>query len=100
MIIRLGGIPDLDALPDEEASVVRLGMRYAAVPVDASVPDEIAFTAFCAAMEASHDAPVHIHGPMRDVAAFLRRYRGDLRGIDIDPADGAYDVGLAADSSC
>lgn len=71
------------ALPDEAASVTRLGMAYIHIPVDFDRPTEADFDRFCAAMAALGDAPVHVHCIVNArVSAFLYRYRRDVLGVD------------------
>lgn len=49
------------ALPDEAASVSRLGMEYIHIPVDFQNPTEQDFQQFCAVMEQLEGVPVHVH---------------------------------------
>jgi hypothetical protein len=49
------------ALPDEAASVSRLGMTYIRIPVDFQSPTDDDFDQFCAAMEQLKEVPVHVH---------------------------------------
>jgi len=70
------------ALPDEAASVARLGMTYVHIPVDFKNPTEADFIAFCAALDAATDAPVHVHCAANyRVSAFFYRYRRDVLGM-------------------
>jgi len=67
------------ALPDETASVSRLGMEYIHIPVDFQNPTEQDFQQFCAAMEQLRDAPVHVHCIANyRVSAFFYRHRRDV----------------------
>ena len=50
-IINLGLHTHEKALPDEAASVTRLGMTYIHIPVDFQNPTDEDFTRFCSAME-------------------------------------------------
>jgi len=49
------------ALPDEAASVSRLGTKYIHIPVDFQNPTEPDFQQFSAVMEELKDVPVHVH---------------------------------------
>jgi uncharacterized protein (TIGR01244 family) len=70
------------ALPDETASVTALGMAYVHIPVEFTAPTEADFAAFCAAMAAIGDAPVHVHCIVNlRVTAFLYRYQRDVLGV-------------------
>jgi uncharacterized protein (TIGR01244 family) len=82
-VINLGLHSHEKALPDEAASVSALGMRYVHIPVDFQNPTEHDFTAFCAAIEASKDAPVHVHCIANyRVSAFFYRYRRTMLHMD------------------
>jgi uncharacterized protein (TIGR01244 family) len=71
------------ALPDEAASVSRLGMTYVHIPVDFQNPTDDDFTRFCAAMEQLKAVPVHVHCIANfRVSAFFYRYRRDVLGMD------------------
>src|SRR5438045_9784301 len=71
------------ALPDEAASVSRLGMTYIHIPVDFQNPTDQDFDQFCAVMEKLMDVPVHVHCIANyRVSAFFYRYRRDVLGID------------------
>lgn len=71
------------ALPDEAASVAKLGMTYTHIPVDFSNPTDADFARFCAAMETIGAEPAHVHCIMNwRVAAFLYRYRRDVLGME------------------
>jgi len=73
------------ALPDEAASVSRLGMTYIHIPVDFQHPARRDFDQFCAVMEQLKDEPVHVHCIANyRVSAFFYRYRRDVLGWD-DP---------------
>jgi len=75
------------ALPDEAASVAHLGMTYVHIPVDFKNPTEADFTAFCAALAAAPDVPVHVHCAANyRVSAFFYRYRRDVLGMDQEAA--------------
>ena len=60
-IVNLGLHTHAKALPDEAASVSRLGMRYIRIPVDFQNPTDQDFEQFCSAMEALREVPVHVH---------------------------------------
>jgi protein tyrosine phosphatase (PTP) superfamily phosphohydrolase (DUF442 family) len=82
-IINLGLHSHEKALPDEAASVSRLGMTYIHIPVDFQKPTDGDFDQFCSAMEQLKEVPVHVHciGNYR-VSAFFYRYRRDVLGMD------------------
>src|SRR5260370_40135928 len=71
------------ALPDEAASVSRLGMTYIHIPVDFQNPTDDDFDQFCAVMEQLKEVavPVHCIANYR-VSAFFYRYRRDVLGVD------------------
>ena len=86
-IVNLGLHTHPKALPDEAASVSRLGMSYTHIPVDFQKPTDQDFEQFCATMEGLKDAPVHVHCIANyRVAAFFYRYRRDVLGMDPDQA--------------
>ena len=60
-IINLGLHTHEKALPDEAASVDRLGMTYIHIPVNFQNPTHEDFAKFCAAMEQLKAVPVHVH---------------------------------------
>jgi uncharacterized protein (TIGR01244 family) len=71
------------ALPDEAASVSRLGMTYVHIPVDFQNPTEQDFQQFCTVMEQFKDVPVHVHCIANyRVSAFFYRYHRDVLGMD------------------
>ena len=71
------------ALPDEAASVSRLGMTYIHIPVDFQNPTDDDFDQFCAVMEQLKEVPVHVHCIANyRVSAFFYRYRRDVLGMD------------------
>ena len=71
------------ALPDEAASVSRLGMEYIHIPVDFQNPTEQDFQQFCTVMERLADVPVHVHCIANyRVSAFIYRWRRDVLGMD------------------
>jgi len=83
-IINLAPHDNPRALPDEAASVARLGMAYVNIPVDFKNPTEADFTAFCEALDEATDVPVHVHCAANyRVSAFFYRYRRDV--LDMDP---------------
>lgn len=72
-----------EALADEAASLAALGIAYTHLPVEFSNPTDADFNAFCSALEAAGDAPLHIHCIMNyRVTAFLYRYQRDVLGRD------------------
>ena len=78
-VINLGLHTHEKALPDEAASVSRLGMTYIHIPVDFDWD----FEQFCAVMEELKEVPVHVHCIANyRVSAFFYRYRRDLLGMD------------------
>jgi uncharacterized protein (TIGR01244 family) len=82
-VINLGLHSHEKALPDEAASVTALGMAYVHIPVDFKDPTEDDFFLFRDAMEASGDAPVHVHCIANyRVSAFFCRYRREVWGVD------------------
>src|SRR5262249_9483708 len=81
-VVNLGLHTHEKALPDEAASVSRLGMTYIHIPVDFQDPTEQDFEQFCSAMADLHDVPVHVHCIANyRVSAFLYRYRRDVLGM-------------------
>jgi protein tyrosine phosphatase (PTP) superfamily phosphohydrolase (DUF442 family) len=82
-IVNLGLHTLEKALPDEAASVARLGMMYIHIPVDFQNPTEQDFQQFCAVMERVKDVPVHVHCIANArVSAFFYRFRRDVLGMD------------------
>jgi uncharacterized protein (TIGR01244 family) len=71
------------ALPDEAASVDRLGMTYIHIPVNFQNPTDEDFAKFCSAMEQLEEIPVHVHCIANyRVSAFFYRYRRDVLGMN------------------
>jgi protein tyrosine phosphatase (PTP) superfamily phosphohydrolase (DUF442 family) len=82
-IVNLGLHSHEKALPDEAASVGRLGMTYIHIPVDFQNPTERDFDQFCSVMERLEEIPVHVHCIANyRVSAFFYRYRRDVLGMD------------------
>jgi protein tyrosine phosphatase (PTP) superfamily phosphohydrolase (DUF442 family) len=82
-IINLGLHSHEKALPDEAASVSRLGMTYIHIPVVFEKPTDRDFDQFCSAMEQLKEVPVHVHCIANyRVSAFFYRYRRDVLGTD------------------
>ncbi len=82
-IVNLGLHTHEKALPDEAASVTRLGMIYIHIPVDFQNPTDQDFEKFCSVMEQLKDVPVHVHCIANArVSAFFYRYRRDVLGMD------------------
>ena len=82
-VINLGLHSHEKALPDEAASVSRLGMTYIHIPVDFEKPTDRDFDQFCSAMEQLKEVPVHVHCIANyRVSAFFYRYRRDVLGTD------------------
>jgi uncharacterized protein (TIGR01244 family) len=81
-IVNLGLHTHEKALPDEAASVSRLGMTYIHIPVDFQNPTDDDFDRFCAVMEQLKEVPVHVHCIANyRVSAFFYRYRRDVLGV-------------------
>ena len=81
-IVNLGLHTHEKALPDEAASVSRLGMTYIHIPVDFQNPTDDDFDQFCAVMEQLKEVRVHVHCIANyRVSAFLYRYRRDVLGV-------------------
>ena len=82
-IINLGLHSHEKALPNEAASVSRLGMTYIHIPVDFQKPTDRDFEQFCSAVEQLKEVPVHVHCIANyRVSAFFYRYRRDVLGMD------------------
>jgi uncharacterized protein (TIGR01244 family) len=82
-IINLGLHTHEKALPDEAASVGRLGMTYIHIPVNFQNPTDEDFAKFCSAMEQLKEVPVHVHCIANyRVSAFFYRYRRDVLGMN------------------
>lgn len=80
------------ALPDERARVTALGMAYTHIPVAFDAPTEADFEAFCEAMAAIGDAPVHVHCIVNlRVTAFLYRWQTEVLGRSEDEARALMD---------
>ena len=81
-IVNLGLHTHEKALPDEAASVSRLGMTYIHIPVDFQNPTDDDFDQFCAVLEQLKEVPVHVHCIANyRVSAFFYRYRRDVLGV-------------------
>ena len=81
-IVNLGLHTHEKALPDEAASVSRLGTTYIHIPVDFQNPTDDDFDQFCAVMEQLKEVPVHIYCIANyRVSAFFYRYRRDVLGV-------------------
>lgn len=80
-VVNLGMHDHPKALPDEAASVARLGMTYIHIPVDFAAPRAEDLAEFAAVMDELSDCRVHVHciANLR-VSAFLYRYRVDRLG--------------------
>ena len=82
-ILNLGLHTHEKALPDEAASLSRLGMIYIHIPVDFQNPTDDDVDQFCAVMEQLKKVPVHVHCIANyRVSAFFYRYRRDVLGMD------------------
>jgi protein tyrosine phosphatase (PTP) superfamily phosphohydrolase (DUF442 family) len=80
-IVDLGLHTHDKALPDEAASVSRLGMTYIDIPVDFQNPTDDDFDQFYTVMEQLQEVPVHVHCIANyRVSAFFYSYR---RGLPI-----------------
>ena len=92
-IVNLGLHTHDKALPDEAASVGRLGMTYIHIPVDFQNPTDQDFEQFCSVMERLKKVPVHVHCIANyRVSAFLYRYRRDVLGLDEAKARGEMEA--------
>jgi len=82
-VINLGLHTHEKALPDEAASLARLGLVYKHIPVEFERPTEEDFVKFCEAMSEIGDKSVHVHciANMR-VSAFLYRWQKEVCGLD------------------
>lgn len=82
-IVNLGLHTHEKALPDEAASVGRLGMTYIHIPVDFANPTEQDFERFCSVVAELKDVQLHVHCIANArVSAFFYRYRRDILGWD------------------
>ena len=82
-IVNLGLHSHEKALPDEAASVAKLGMAYVHMPVDFQNPTEPDYSRFRATMTELAAVPVHVHCIANyRVSAFLYRYRREELGVD------------------
>lgn len=82
-VVNLGLHSHEKALPDEAASVRRLGMTYTHIPVDFQNPTDDDFARFCSVMADLKDVPVHVHCIANyRVSAFFCRWRRDVLGMD------------------
>lgn len=82
-IVNLGLHSHEKALPDEAASVSRLGIAYIHIPVDFQNPTDRDFDRFCSVMEQLKEVPVHVHCIANyRVSAFFCRYRRDVLGME------------------
>jgi protein tyrosine phosphatase (PTP) superfamily phosphohydrolase (DUF442 family) len=82
-VVNLGLHTHEKALPEEAASVSRLGMTYIHIPVDFQNPTVQNFDKFCAVMEQLTDVPVHVHCIANyRVSAFIYLWRRDVLGTD------------------
>ena len=81
-IVNLGLHTHEKALPNEAASVSRLGMTYIHIPVDFQNPTDGDFDQFCDVMEQLKEVPVHVHCIANyRVSAFFYRYRRDVLAV-------------------
>ena len=80
-IVNLGLHSHEKALPDEAASVSRLGMTYIHIPVDFQNPTDQDFNQFCAVMEKLTDVPVHVHCIANYRVSAFYQYRRDVLGL-------------------
>lgn len=83
LVINLAPHGQENSLPDENAVVTGLGMRYLHLPVDFKNPGEAEFSAVCAALQQAEaqgqKVLVHCAANMR-VSALMYRYRTQLLG--------------------
>ena len=97
-IINLGPHENDGALEDEAGTVAALGMIYRYIPVDFDNPTEADWEAFCAEMEKTAGARLHVHCIYNArVSAFFYRYAMEGRGGDpavaFDLMDGIWRPG-------
>jgi protein tyrosine phosphatase (PTP) superfamily phosphohydrolase (DUF442 family) len=82
-IVNLGLHTHEKALPDEAATVDRLGMTYTHNPGRFPGPDRTGPPQFCTVVEQLKDAQVHVHCIANArVSAFFYRFRRDVLGMD------------------
>ncbi len=81
-VINLGMHEHDKALPDEAASVAKLGMKYIHIPVEFDAPTDVHFTKFCDEMTRLTGETIHVHciANLR-VTAFLYRYQRDVLSL-------------------
>lgn len=81
-VINLGLHTHEKALPDEGASLARVGIRYIHIPVEFDRPAERDYARFRDAMALTGDDLVHVHciANMR-VSAFLYRWQREVKGL-------------------
>ena len=103
-IVNLGLHTHEKALPDEAASVSRLGMTYIHIPVDFQNPTDDDFDQFRAVMEQLKEVPAHVHLhrelpgvrlllPLSPRRAWRGRSHGACRhGADLAPGGRLGDV--------
>jgi protein tyrosine phosphatase (PTP) superfamily phosphohydrolase (DUF442 family) len=92
-VVNLGLHSHEKALPDEAASLGRLGMTYIHIPVDFQNPTDADFARFCTVMDELKDVPVHVHCIANyRVSAFFYRYRRDVLGWDDTTARAEMDA--------
>lgn len=86
-VINLGMHDHERALPNEKASVARLGMEYIHIPVEFDNPSIDDFERFCAVLSGIGTLPVHVHciANLR-VTAFLYKYWSDVQGMNDEEA--------------
>jgi protein tyrosine phosphatase (PTP) superfamily phosphohydrolase (DUF442 family) len=82
-VVNLGLHSHEKELPDEAASLSRLGMTYIHIPVNFQNPTDGDFDQFCSVMAQLKGVPVHVHCIANyRVSVFFCRYRRDVLGID------------------
>lgn len=86
-VINLGPHSNDGALKDEAGTLKALGIDYVYIPVDFENPTEANWNAFCDALDAQGDGPMHVHCIYNArVTAFFYRYAKEGRGGDLSAA--------------
>lgn len=82
-VVNLGLHDHERALPDERASVAKIGAEYVHIPVAFDNPTEDDFDRFCATMAETATTKLHVHCIANfRVTAFLYRFQRDRLGVD------------------
>ncbi|MEM9435182.1 MAG: protein tyrosine phosphatase family protein [Pseudomonadota bacterium] len=81
-VVNLGLGHGEGSLPGEAEIVSALGMTYSHIPVDFEHPTDKDFEAFCAALDATPQALIHVHCIYNArVSAFFYRYAKSTDGL-------------------